>query len=120
LDEKKFELLDFKVTDLKAHVNTAVGKEMQLHVESRMGSQTPVPPDGTLYMFLNIKIFDGEENNFLFDITTTTVIQLPEGMTEITDDDVPKCLELASGETHRAVREMTSSMGITPMDLDAQ
>ena len=68
MDEKKFELMDFKVTDLVTHVNTAVGKEMKLSAASKMGARTPDPADGTLYLFLNIKISDGEEGNFLFDI----------------------------------------------------
>lgn len=119
MDEEKYELLDFKVTSLNTHINTAAAQELQLHVESRMGSQVPQPPDGTLYMYLNIKISDGEADNFLFDVTTTSVIKLPEGMTDITDDNAPSCLKIAQDETHRAIREITESMGITPMDLDA-
>ncbi len=119
MDEKKFELMDFKVTDLVTHVNTAVGKEMKLSAASKMGARTPDPADGTLYLFLNIKISDGEEGNFLFDITTTTVIHLPEGMTEVDDDNAPACVDIAKTETHKAIREITESMGMTPMDLDA-
>jgi hypothetical protein len=40
-------------------------------------------------------------------------------MTDITDDNAPSCLKIAQDETHRAIREITESMGITPMDLDA-
>ena len=83
MDERKFELIDFKVTELSAHVNTEAGGEMELHAESRMGARTPDPADGTVYIFLNIKISDGEAGNFLLDVTTTSVIQLPEGMLDV-------------------------------------
>ncbi len=120
MDEKKFELIDFKVTELSCHVNTESAREMELRAESRMGARTPEPADGTLYIFLNTKISDGETGDFLFDITTTSVIQLPAGMTDVTDDDAPECVALAAASTHGAIRKITEDMGIVPIDLDAQ
>ena len=118
MDERKFELIDFKVTELSAHVNTEAGGEMELHAENRMGARTPDPADGTVYIFLNIKISDGEAGNFLLDVTTTSDIQLPEGMLDVTDDDAPSCVAIAVGETHAAVKKITEDMGIVPIDLD--
>lgn len=120
MDEKKFELIDFKVTELTAHVNTEAAGDMELHVESRMGARTPDPADGTVYIFLNIKISDGETGNFLLDITTTSVIQMPEGMHDVTDDDAPACVAVAAGETHAAIKKITEDMGIVPIDLDGE
>jgi len=120
MEEKKFDLLDFKVTDLTTHVNTEAGGEMELRAESRMGARTPDPGDGTLYIFLNTKIADGDGGNFLLDITTTTVIRLPDGMTDITDEDAPACVAIAVKETHAAIHKITEDMGIVPIDLDEQ
>ena len=120
MDDKTFEMLDFKVTDLVTHVNTENGGELELHAESRMGARTPAPADGTVYIFLNIKISDGDGGNFLFDITTTTVIQLPDGMTEVSDEDAPACVAVAVKETHRTIRQITEDMGIVPIELDDQ
>lgn len=120
MDDKTFEMLDFKVTDLVTHVNTENGGELELRAESRMGARTPDPADGTVYIFLNIKISDGDGGDFLFDITTTTVIRLPDGMTEVSDKDAPSCVAVAMKETHRAIRQITEDMGIVPIDLDDQ
>ena len=123
MDEKKFELMDFKVTDLVTHVNTAVGKEMKLSAASKMGARTPDPADGTLYLFLNIKISDGEEGNFLFDITTTTVIHLPEGMTEVDDDNAAyawlnRTAVVGHGILDLSKGTMTYEMGVLRWDGD--
>jgi hypothetical protein len=118
MDEKKFELIDFKVTEISSHVNTEAAGEMALRAESRMGARTPDPADGTVYIFLNIKISDGDDGNFLFDITSTTVIKLPDGMTDVTDDDAPSCVAIAVKETHAAIKQITEDMGIVPIDLD--
>lgn len=69
---------------------------------------------------MNIKISDGDGGNFLFDITTTTVIQLPDGMTEVSDEDAPACVAVAVKETHHAIRQITEDMGIVPIELDEQ
>lgn len=120
MDEKNFRLLDFKVSDLVTHINTSEATQMELRAESKMGARCPEPADGTVYIFLNIKISDGEGGNFLFDITTTTVIQLPDGVLDVTEEDAPHCVEIARSQTHSAIRHLTEDMGMTPIDLDAQ
>lgn len=119
MKENDLELLDFRVLDLVSHVNPGVGQELSLSTRSSISARTPEPFDGTLYMYLKIRISGQDEELFLLDITTETIVRLPEGTTEITEADAPVCIAVAQRETHRAVKELTTSMGITPLDLDA-
>lgn len=117
MKETDLELLDFRVLDLTAHVNPGVGTELQLSTKSSISARTPEPFDGTLYMYLKIRISGQDEELFLLDIMTETIVRLPEGMTQVTEEDAPACINVAQRETTRAIREITTSMGITPLDL---
>ena len=117
MKETDLELLDFRVLDLTAHVDPGVGAELQLSTKSSISARTPEPFDGTLYMYLKIRISGQDEELFLLDIMTETIVRLPEGMTQVTEEDAPACIAVAQRETTRAIREITTSMGITPLDL---
>lgn len=117
MKETDLELLDFRVLDLTTHVNPGVGAELQLSTKSSISARTPEPFDGTLYMYLKIRISGQDEELFLLDIMTETIVRLPEGMTQVTEEDAPACINVAQRETTRAIREITTSMGITPLDL---
>ena len=117
MKETDLELLDFRVLDLTTHVNPGVGAELQLSTKSSISARTPEPFDGTLYMYLKIRISGQDEELFLLDIMTETIVRLPEGMTQVAEEDAPACISVAQRETTRAIREITTSMGITPLDL---
>ncbi len=119
MTENDLELLDFRVIDLTAHIDPGLGAELSLSTKSSISARTPEPFDGTLYMYLNIRIAGQDESLFLLDVTTETIVRLPEGTSEVTDDDAPACVAIAQRSTHRAIREMTAAMGITPLDLGA-
>jgi len=114
-----FELLDFKVTDIVSHVDLTKNDTMNLGTEYRMATRTPEPADGTLCVYLNVKVSAENEEDFLLDVTTATVLNLPEGCLDMTDEIAPKCVEISQKETHKAIKSLTESMGMTPMDLDA-
>lgn len=117
MTENDLELLDFRVLDLTTHVNPGVGTELQLNTKSSISARTPEPFDGTLYMYLTIRIAGQDEELFLLNITTETIVKLPEGVTQVTEEDAPACIAVAQRETTRAIKEITTSMGITPLDI---
>lgn len=119
MTENDLELLDFRVIDLTSHIDPGVGAELSLSTKSSISARTPEPFDGTLYMYLKIRIAGQDESLFLLDLTTETIVRLPEGTAGVSDDDAPACVAVAQRETYRAIRELTTAMGITPLDLSA-
>lgn len=116
---EELELLDFHVTDLKSHVNTASAEELDLSAKSSISARTAEPYDGRLYLFMTVSISSQSDELFILELTSETVMKLPDYKTEVTEEDAPPCIALARQETHRAIRELTAAMGITPLDLDA-
>ena len=119
MEEKDIKLLDFRVTDLITHVNTGVSEELQLSTKSSISARTPEPFDGTLYMYLKIRVSGQSEELFLLDITTETIVQLPQGTEQVNEEDAPACIAVAQRETYRAVKELTTTIGIAPLDMAA-
>lgn len=117
LDE--LELVDFHVTDIKSHVSTSSAHELALSAKSSVSARTADPFDGLLYLFMNVQVSAQTEELFSLDVSTETVMRLPEYKTQVTEEDAPPCIALARRETHRAVRELTAAMGIAELDLDA-
>ena len=113
----ELEILDFRVTDLVSHVNPGIGTELQLSTKSSVSARTPDPFDGTLYLYLKTVISGQEEGLFLFDITTETILKLPEGTAEVTEEDAPACIAAAQKKTYLAIRDITEKMGINPLEL---
>ena len=119
MTQEELKLLDFRVIDLKCHVHPGVSQDLELSAGSRVSASTPEPFDGTLYLYLTVRVCGPTEELFLLELTSETIVQLPEGVTAVTEEDAPACIAVAKGETTRAIRELTTAMGITPLDLAA-
>ena len=117
LDE--LELVDFHVTDIKSHVSTSSAYELALSAKSSVSARTADPYDGLLYLFMNVVVTAQTEELFSLDVSTETVMRLPEYKKEVSEEDAPPCIALARRETNRAIRELTCAMGIAELDLDA-
>lgn len=115
----ELELLEFHVSDLKCHVNTASPQELALSAKSSVSARTADPFDGTLYLFMTVSVTGQTEELFYLELQSETVMRLPEHKTEVTEEDAPPCIALARRETHRAIRELTKAMGIAELDLDS-
>lgn len=115
----QLELIDFHVTDIKSHVSTASAQELSLSAKNSVSARTSDPYDGLLYLFMNVLVTAQTEELFTLDISTETVMRLPEYKTQVTEEDAPPCIALARRETNRAIRELTRAMGIAELDLDS-
>jgi len=119
MTEHDIELLDFRVLDLRCHVHPGVGEQLQLSTKSSVSAQTADPFDGTLYVFLNMNITGPTEELFHFEVASETVMKLSEGKTEVTEEDAPACIAVAQRELYRAIKDISTGMGITPLELAA-
>lgn len=115
----ELELVDFHVTDIKSHVSTSSAYELALSAKSSVSARTADPYDGLLYLFMNVVVTAQTEEVFSLDVSTETVMRLPEYKKEVSEEDAPPCIALARRETNRAIRELTCAMGIAELDLDA-
>ena len=115
----ELELVDFHVTDIKSHVSTSSAYELALSAKSSVSARTADPYDGLLYLFMNVVVTAQTEELFSLDVSTETVMRLPEYKKEVREEDAPPCIALARRETNRAIRELTCAMGIAELDLDA-
>lgn len=116
---EELELLEFHITDVNTHVNTASPQELALSAKSSVSARTADPFDGLLYLFMTVLVTAQEQELFRFEVSSETVMKLPAYKEEVTEDDAPACIELARRETHRAIRDITQAMGIAQLDLDA-
>ena len=114
----QLELIDFHVTDVKSHVSTASAQELALSAKNSVSARTADPYDGLLYLFMNVVVTAQTEELFSLDVSTETVMRLPEYKKAVTEEDAPPCIALARRETNRAIRELTRAMGIAELDLD--
>ena len=71
-------------------------------------------------IYLNIKIHDKDDTYFVFDITTETIVKLPDEVTELTDDAMEAGIAVAQEKTFEAVRAISVGMGINELDLGKQ
>lgn len=121
MDEQKrpiYELLDFKVTDLDTHIGQSLtAEELHLKMENRMGTRLSTEEEGVVFLYLNYKIHDGDDGKFLFDISTQSVIRLPEGQTEVNEGNIKDLSVIATDETVKVIYDITEHMGIAPIDL---
>ena len=115
----ELELVDFHVTDIKSHVSTSSAYELALSAKSSVSARTADPYDGLLYLFMNVVVTAQTEELFSLDVSTETVMRLPEYKKAVSEEDAPPCIALARRETNRAIRELTCAMGIAELDLDA-
>ena len=109
-------LVDFKTVKLDSKVAPDIGEHIELRAESRVSAKTNEDMKGFVCIYLNIRIHDEGDKSFVFDITTESVIELPKDL-EPDDEVYAECVVPAQERTFRAVREISSAMGINPIDL---
>lgn len=71
-------------------------------------------------MYLNIVIHDPEDKYFVFDITTETVIKLPDDVKEFSEEAMNAGMEIAQDKTFEAIRGISAAMGINELDLSGK
>lgn len=113
---EEIKLIDFKTVRLDSTVAPDIGEKLELRAESRVSAKTNEDMPGYICIYLNIKIHDDGDKSFVFDITTESVIELPEGI-EPDEELYSRCVVPAQERTFKAVREISSAMGINPIDL---
>ena len=116
---EELELLDFHVSDVRAHANAASAQELPVSARSGVSARSADPFDGILYLTMSVTVNAEAEDFFSLELQSETVMKLPEYKTSVSEEDAPACIALARRETHRAIRELTAAMGIRTLDLDA-
>ena len=95
MTESDLKLIDFHVTDITCHVNTGVSEELPMSIKSSVSARMPEEFDGSLYIYLKTTITGQDESLFLLDVLTETIVRLPEGKTELDENDAPPCITFA-------------------------
>lgn len=113
----EYEVIDFKTVKVDYKLDTGIGTELGLKAESRVSVKTPEDWCGYVYLYLNTKIFEETEQYFVFDITTETVIKVPDEVTEMNDEVMQNCIPFAQERSYAAIRDMSLAMGINELDL---
>ena len=114
------EFVDFKTVKLESRLDTGIGAELKLTQEGRVSARVPEQWSGFAFIYLSIKIHDGEDKYFVFDITTETVIKLPDEVTELTDEAMDAGLAIAQEKTFEAIKAISVGMGINEIDLGGE
>lgn len=113
----KVDYIDFKTVSLNSKLDTSIGAELQLTQTGKVSVKLPDEWNGFAFLYLNINIHDPEEKYFVFDITTETVIKLPDEEKEFTEDAMNAGMEIAQDKTFEAIRGISVAMGINELDL---
>ncbi len=111
------EYIDFKTVSLSTKLDTSLGAELQLTQAGKVSVKLPDEWNGFAFLYLNISIHDPEEKYFVFDITTETVVKLPDEEKEFTEDAMNAGMEIAQDRTFEAIRGISVAMGINELDL---
>ena len=119
MTESDLKLIDFHVTDITCHVNTGVSEELPMSIKSSVSARMPEEFDGSLYIYLKTTITGQDESLFLLDVLTETIVRLPEGKTELDENDAPPCITFALRRSYKAILEMSKAMGIAPPPFGA-
>lgn len=114
----ELEYIDFKTISLSSHLDTSVGAQLQLTQSGKMSVKLPDEWNGYAFVILDITIHDPEEKYFSFDISTETVVKLPEGETHFSEEAMNAGLEIAQDKTFEAIRGITVAMGINELNLE--
>lgn len=116
-EKKLYELLDFKVTDIETHIGQSLSAdELHLKMENRMGTRMSQEEEGVVFLYLSYHLGDND-GLFLFDISTQSVIRLPEDEKEVNESNIKDCSVIATDSTIKAIYTITKDMGIAPIDL---
>ncbi len=114
------EFVDFKTVVLNSKLDTSIGAELSLSQEGKVSAKVPEEWSGFVVLYLNIKIHDAEDKYFVFDITTETIVKLPDEVKELNDEAMEAGLEIAQAKTFEAVRAISVGMGINELNLGGQ
>jgi len=112
-----YEVIDFKTVKVDYKLDTGVGADLGLSAESRVSVKSPDEWCGYVYLYLNTKIHDANDEYFVFDITTEIVIKVPAEFTELTDELMQDLIPVSQEKTYAAIRDMSIAMGINELDL---
>lgn len=113
------EFVDFKTIKLESDLDTTMGEQLNLKQSGKVTCKLPDEWNGYALLYLMIGIHDETGKYFNFDITTETVIKLPDDVKEFTQEYMNEGLEIAQAKTFEAVRAITVAMGINELDLSA-
>ena len=80
------DFIDFKTVNLNSKLDTSIGAELALSQEGKASAKVPDEWSGYAVIYLNIKIHDQDDTYFVFDITTETIIKLPDEVKEFTEE----------------------------------
>lgn len=80
------DFIDFKTVNLNSKLDTSIGAELALSQEGKVSAKVPDEWSGYAVIYLNIKIHDQDDTYFVFDITTETIIKLPDEVKEFTEE----------------------------------
>ena len=108
--------IDFKTVSLTSKLDTSIGAELQLTQTGKL----PEEWSGFAFLYLNIVIHDPEDKYFVFDITTETVIKLPDDVKEFSEEAMNAGMEIAQSKTFEAIRGISVAMGINELDLSGK
>lgn len=113
------EIIDFKTVKLNCKVEPSIGAELQITSESRVSARANDDFDGFVFLYLNIKLHDQDDTYFVFDITTESVFQIGENAV-LDDALMEQLLEPAKMRSFEAIRDISTGMGINPIDLTGE
>ena len=116
----KVDFIDFKTVKLSSMLDTGVSSELSLTQTGKVSAKIPDEWNGYALLYLSIKISDPEEKQFVFDITTETIVKLPDEVKEFSDEAMNAGLEIAQAKTFEAIRTISVGMGINELNLGAQ
>ena len=116
----KVDFIDFKTVKLSSMLDTGVSSELSLTQTGKVSAKIPDEWNGYALLYLSIKISDPEEKQFVFDITTETIVKLPDEVKEFSDEAMNAGLEIAQAKTFEAIRTISVGMGINELDLGAK
>lgn len=114
------DFIDFKTVNLNSKLDTSIGAELALSQEGKVSAKVPDEWSGYAVIYLNIKIHDQDDTYFVFDITTETIIKLPDEVKGFTEEAMEAGVAVAQEKTFEAVRAISLGMGINELDLGKQ
>ena len=114
------DFIDFKTVNLNSKLDTSIGAELARAQGGKASAKVPDEWSGYAVIYLNIKIHDQDDTYFVFDITTETIIKLPDEVKEFTEEAMEAGVAVAQEKTFEAVRAISLGMGINELDLGKQ
>ena len=112
-----YEVIDFKTVSVNYKLDTGIGSELGLRAESRVSVKTPDEWSGYVDLYPNTKTHDENDTYFVFDITSEKYINIPDEISEMSEELMQELIPLAQQRSYAAIRDMSLAMGINELDL---